>query len=603
MKGLELSAGDFIALWSPRGELGQRVEASDADGGLSKSAASPEGVSDWEFRWWVLNADACKPPAVCRAVKSGGSALLFRGLLYRESDPLRWLERFPFGCRQRWATLLNETSGTFCGVVYDAAGDRLVLFTDGYAVERIYFSRCGSGWAISTDPFRLAALCNDWRLSRVAVGALLACGYLPGIALFWGQRVVAPGCLVELTRNAAREEEYWTEPETTLSRREQLPVLRSAHQDFWTTPVARRNSEPFFLLSGGRDSRLLLKFMLGAGLRPKAICYERAGNPVYPFISYLLEDTWDRQVAEKLAAETGIHLELLRIPNAHLLQHLEELVWLNHGGPLHWELHYIGSRLGAGSEPVVLGFEGDVIASLQEIQGDTAEAEAAFWLSRETDAVVYEQARLLFEEEPATREDLLGTVTEIFRLSRVRRKSARARWAFIRTRGVGRNVPTFQQIRPYRDAVYPYLDREVRKAYGMLSDRALAHRNVHTQLLLDGAVFARWPVSRSGLAVKAELRWGPLLRAVNHAFRRFRDSGYAGRRGWWGLRPEVRTAIERTWQELGGAEGEWRRWVEECGARRKFVEMAPYAIALVRIQRAVESLRRNLNSVIEKSGA
>ena len=116
------------------------------------------------------------------------------------------------------------------------------------------------------------------------------------------------------------------------------------------------------LLSRGKDARVSLKYMLDAGVKPRTLSFYRKKNPLYPFTSFLREWTDDYDAAFKVKNVSGVRFQGLKISNEYLLHHLDRIVALNHGTPLHWEFLAAAEAAAKNARYIATGFVGDVIA-------------------------------------------------------------------------------------------------------------------------------------------------------------------------------------------------------------------------------------------------
>lgn len=543
---------------------------------------------------WLFAAEpANRPLALHVAEDTAEGIVLFHGILYRpeNADALAsdLLKSAAAGLLDR---RLRELSGTFCGLVFDRCQNALFLFTDFYGMERLYYARRSGGWAVSTDPFALARWCRASAWSPTARGGILYGGYVLSDFLLEGVSRVAAGCYVRCDAAQASVREWVAEPTPCRSGREAIASLEDAHRRFWRGPISAHLERAALLLSRGKDSRIVLKYLLETGARPHILSYDRYEDDPYPFVTYLLRDTADRETAQAIADAYQLAFEAVRIPVRYALEHADEIVALNHGLPLHWEALAAAERAAAEFPLMISGFEGDVLSTLHAPSHGENPKLADFFFEAAGSSSAYRRLLALQGADAVCAgipplEALRAVVRSVFSVSRAPDANSRARWGFIRCRGVGRNVPTFHQMRRYRVPVYPYLDVGVREAYAALAPSELAGKHAHFALLAKDTRLSRWPVSRSGLSARRE--W-----ILLHIFR----YGWKLRAKWPKLsgpwrkedrRPDMDAALERTWREIGGASEFWRRW-SAPPRPPGYYAMSKNLIDLRRLQKIVEKL-------------
>ena len=340
----------FLIAWEP--EAAQRL-----------SPPKGEWLEAWPLEWshhirhgrsdvcaWLLAVDpAGRPPLVQQAWTSPEGVVLFFGILYSPCDVDSLAPRLLSATgREELPTVLRQLNGTFCGAIFHAPRQSLYLFTDGYAVERVYYAARPSGWAAATDPFLLARWCGQPKISAQAIGQSLYSGYIWEGSLFEGQNRVHAGCFVRCDRTSSTVTEWVQDPLPRQTGRAAFERLDAAHRQFWADGRTAWADSAVFLLSRGKDSRILLKYLVEAGGKPRVLAYERQDRDYLPFVSYLLRDTADRKVAESIAREWRLAFDALTISNRYYVDHLDEVVALNHGGPPHWEALAAAEAAAAG---------------------------------------------------------------------------------------------------------------------------------------------------------------------------------------------------------------------------------------------------------------
>lgn len=555
----------FLIAWEP-----------EADVRIVPQAVGWAGV--WPLEWssrfavgrapdlsWIFAADGPDHPLqVILAEDQREGVVLFHGVLYertqKESLASEMLSAAAQGSIERE---LRRLSGTFCGAVFHRRRRALLLFTDGYGTERLYYARRPNGWAAATDPFVLARWCGATHISTLALGSQAYAGFLVSGSLFEGQQRVHAGCFIRCDETLSKESEWMDEPEPRMSGRSAVEALDEAHRRFWKGPLRTYADEVALLLSRGKDSRIILKYMLDAGIRPRIATYERRDDSFYPFVTYLLRDTTDGQTARSIASWLGLPFQSLCIPVQYALEHTEEIVALNHGMPLHWELLAVAEAVHPECRLLINGFEGDVVANLHAVNAETKVSAADRLLRQLGAAPAYERLRAVMQDDEVgfvlpDLKDLQAEIRAVFDLALTSDSNAVARRGFIRVQGAGRNVPTFHQARRYRIPVYPYLDRSLREAYGALSRSALTGKWAHFALLAQDHRLCRWPVSRSGLSARHEWQ---LITMTRPGLRWYKKRVTTQDRAET-PRPDVDVALERTGRDLGLAPAVWRRWSE-----------------------------------------
>jgi hypothetical protein len=576
-----LVVGSFSSLegWNPRREGWPTEWPQQARQGRTHDLA-----------WWWCDAMPSHPAWQAGVWTDARGGVWFHGSLFapRPFQISKWVsEVLAAAERDRLDSQLRGLNGIFCGLVFSRATRQVWLFTDGYSVERLYYAREGDRWAASTDPFLLAVQWNT-RFSPTALAALLLAGHHAGLALFEGQCQVPAGCSVRLHASGVEVREYFQEPTGALRGRAAIRALDEAHRVFWTRVTDSWIRNGYFLLSGGRDSRVVLKYMLDAGARPTVLTYERVGHGYIPFTTYLLHASRDARIAEQISRAVDLPCRTLVVDTRYPTDRFAELVALNHGGPGHWELLEIGESLGVGEEGVISGFEGDVFATTHASPGDPRSDLAELLVARLGTSNAYERVR-----QVARATDTLGTLPTLEEVVYALRQRAeisqsadpetRARWAIIRTMGMGRSVPTFHQIRRYRIPCYPYLDSGVRAAYAMIAPCEVSRRRAHLGLIARDPRWGAWPVSSYKLPAAWEYRLSWLL-----AWRPRRPGPLMPFRA---SRMECDRALAHTWDQLGGSAEFWRRWSLEPRPRGYYA-VSWHLLTCLRLLDAVQVLLR-----------
>lgn len=544
----------------------------------SRSSAL-ERVQRWPLEWsheyesgcppdatWLLCKGTPPHPLLAQVTLDGPEGLVvFHGILYSPRSGASLAEELLAAVsRDALERLLPTLSGTFCGVVLDRKRSTLYLFTDSYGIERLYYVLCPGGWRVSTDPFVLAQWCGLTKWSSLARGSLLYAGYLISGSLIEGIARVHPGCVVRCGPSSAVESEWVIEPPCHVAGRGARELLDAAHRRFWEGPIRSFAQKAVLMLSRGKDSRVLLKYMLDSGYDPRIVTYEVTASALYPFVTFQRGEHADSKTAASIARAFQLPFDILRLRVGYLLDHLPEVIGLNHGAPLHWEALAAAEAAAFEDALMICGFEGDVMANLHASPSTKPTGLADDLFHRLGAASAYQ--RLLEQQDEDSvciglppLENLREAVRAVFNISRSPHGMTRGRWGYIRVVGAGKNAPTFHQMRRYRIPVYPYLDSELQAAYAALAPAELVRKFAHFALIATDHRFCRWPVSRTQLP--AWLEW-QLLRVYRWGMGCF---------GLWPTPPaparvspsesaEIDSALERTWADLGGSLKFWRQW-------------------------------------------
>jgi hypothetical protein len=205
---------------------------------------------------------------------------------------------------QWWRTGSAAPDGTYALLRYSEAC--VELLSDVIASRTIWYVADDQAFLASTSQRALVALLGELRLNRPAVSWLLSSGTL-GPEASWDIRLTRlPGgsCLTfdRATWRARVETRPVAFAPVVRDRQAHVSVLREALT--WSCTNLNIDVRQWVLpLSGGRDSRALLAFMVRSGLRPRCITWTTKAS-AHRLLS-------DASVARLVARRFGVEHELV----------------------------------------------------------------------------------------------------------------------------------------------------------------------------------------------------------------------------------------------------------------------------------------------------
>ncbi len=507
--------------------------------------------------WRAIAPDIPSPLDFHHVIDTDDLLILTAGTLYHASMAAGVAPQLEQLCRDlphcgdgAIGRLLLSLTGHFCGVLWNRRAQQGIAFTDRCSVQKLFHAQQG-GMTI------LSSRLMDWMAPPLAPPAFSTTAFSSIIHASWtftdetvleGVRQIQPAHFMAFDTTSVRVVDYERYPERQrMSLQESVALLDATHRGFWRT-AGIREEEICLFMSKGKDSRIMLKGMLDAGVHPHLLTFYRKDNPLAPFVSFLTDFEGDSFASQSLAERNGISFERHRIPNHYLLEHLTDIVDLNHGTPLHWEFKAAAALVEGRHPYVVTGYNGHVFSGRNEhhdqfiVTLKNAEAYGRFKFEEAGHARSYAtMAALLARHGVATllpREELEHLWLAQYATIRSDDLDVISAIGQVRTRGIGREIGTFHQIRRHAVPIYPYNDAAVCDAYLTIPNAHMKGQRAHLGLVAFDPRFNFIETGKLSLPATWEARLlGPMwtLRKLYKLRTRFRSERP--------LSPDRRTAL------------------------------------------------------------
>ena len=275
------------------------------------------------------------------------------------------------------------------------------------------------------------------------------------------------------------------------------------------------------MFSRGKDSRIALKYMIDSGINPSLLSYYRDNESYYPFVTFLLKSIADCNIAEKISIYNNFNFEKIKIDNNYLITHLNDIIAINQGTPLHWENYAASEFLSDKSKFICSGYGGDPFAGksphsyifFNKIRSKTTFGKYSF--NHAGDTTSYSLTK-----EIISNYDLLNLIN-IKELEEAWIKQFESidsedlytinAEGYVRTRLIGRTNSTFHQARAFTIPIYPYIDSEMMDSYLKIPIKYLLWEKVHLMQISKDKRFNNFPTTRLPLSAKMENRFLFLL--------------------------------------------------------------------------------------------
>ena len=236
------------------------------------------------------------------------------------------------------AHFLEKQRFPLSGVCYDASSKKLQFYTDRLGFSPLYLYQKNGNIAWSN---RLSALFElkelEFTLNPDALEAFLQCGYLPGDMTWFAEVLVLPAASIweyDMTMQSWEKARYWTWadiPQSDYSFEEAVDELAVRLRDMMQESLSAKTGTIGVSLSGGLDSRLLLAL---AGEQKTVVSY-----------TFGRADSWDVQIAAKVAKQAGISHRILLLEPKNWMDHREEAIWRSDGMASYMHLHHVPNYL------------------------------------------------------------------------------------------------------------------------------------------------------------------------------------------------------------------------------------------------------------------
>ncbi len=420
---------------------------------------------------------------------------------------------------------LNSLSGYYCGVIGNIKQNNFAAFTDRFGVAKLFYHSGNGKKVFSTNLFLMKEyLAGEAEFSNFAASSIVFCGHtFNEQTIINSVKQVLPGHYInfEIDSQNLEQSNYVKYPERkNLSLDQSIEIVASAHRSFWSRIHSYVGDDITLLLSRGKDCRVILKYMLDEDYDPKIITYFRENNELYPFVSFLLNSREDSVIAEAICRDNNFKFDRIKIDNISFLENLTDILLLNNGSPGHWEIFEAAKASSKKTKFLASGFMGDPYAGkakhrylLRRIKNSTEYGEFSF--NKASDIESYKKVSDILNLNGALQ---LNTINElsiewINQYQSVESNDIDVIGAegLLRTRGIGRVIPTFQQARLFTIPVYPYLDKEILNAYLSIPSKYLNGEAAHLMQISGDKRFNKYQTTRFKLSAKNEKKYLEVL--------------------------------------------------------------------------------------------
>lgn len=405
---------------------------------------------------------------------------------------------------------IRDLNGIFSGFVFLREGRRLWVFVDPMGARMLYY-RCENGRReAASDVYALSAG-SRLRLDPLSLNEDLVFGApLEDRTVFAGVRLVGAGSAVELDARGARTHRYFRFPQrrSRMSRAQAAEMIASSMER--SVAYLGVGGVPTAIgLSGGKDSRVALAAVLGAGLRPRAFTFRADENDM------------DALLGRRTAEAAGLPSDLVNLNHA---DNTEEAVGvscdaaiLSAGFSVGFQFLLLSASVSRHSRILFTGYAGDCLS------GSWAGVEP--WRLRTIDELALANRRMLgtivppalaaavlppelrvpeadleqdwidsYRREHSVSGDLLSTHIALRLAQRNRRNAA----AF------------YQSMRIASTPVHPFAARDVMDAYLTIPVGALKGQRAHIDVVTHRYPALGFPSWKT--LGKLPLKWEPYTR-------------------------------------------------------------------------------------------
>ncbi len=458
----------------------------------------------------------------------GDTFLLFCGSIYNDEKfknnnllKDRLLKLIQSKSEINIASFLNSISGYFCGIAGSIRDNYLFAFTDKYGVNKLFYLNSNEEKIFSTNLYLIKEYIGKTaKFSDFAMSSIIYCSHtFTKQTIIENVNQILPGHYLYSHFNSGSigQKDYMNYPKRLqLGLYESVSLVAEAHKNFMKSIKPIVENKVTLLLSRGKDCRVILKHLVDSQLIPNILTFFRTNNELYPFISFVLENNKDSLIAEKMCLFNHLNFSKIKIQNMSFLENIADIFLLNNGSPAHWEIFKASEAASNYSDYLISGFSGDFLAgknihyySFEKIK---SREEFGYHTFHETsDVNSYERIYNLlkthsdFELLPIT--DLLQAWIEQYKTINSEDPNVIGWQGTVRTRSIGRIVPTFHQARLYTIPVYPYLDTDIINAYLTIPSKYLKGEAAHLMQISEDRRFNQFQTTRFPVSAKNEKKY------------------------------------------------------------------------------------------------
>jgi hypothetical protein len=302
-----------------------------------------------------------------------------------------------------------------------------------------------------------------------------------------------------------------------LSIEDSVKTISDSHLNYWKRTGEYAGDNIAMLVSKGKDSRVLLKHMIDAGISPYLVSFYRKGESLKPFVTFLTNFEDDSFAVKNYATENSMSYERLKIENNYLLRNIDDIVNLNNGTPLHWEFLAAAEFVSEKYKYVVTGYNGHLLAGRNEHWDffsnkiKNYKDYSSFKFSEAGYNNFYCELKKLLNEfgviELCDAGELESKWLKQYESVKSEDLDIISIEGQIRTRGIGRETGTFYQGRKYAVQLYPYLDNEIINSYLTIPSKYLKWEKAHLKQFSDDKRFNSLSTSKINLSAEMEAKY------------------------------------------------------------------------------------------------
>ncbi len=511
-----------------------------------------------KYFWAYFKPKSVEFPSQNILIDTDNSIILFSGLIYSLHSKKEIEEALKkINNTTELKSYLNKISGTYCGIIYDKKGHNGWAFTDKVGIQMLFYLNDSDSIIFSSNLSVLKTIRNKIEYSLAAFSSIIFASHIIQNTVVNNINQVNAGCFIEFNNDKINEEEYQIYPERkNISLIKSLELINDANNSFWQRVAPKISNNNVLCLSRGKDSRIILKQMMQNSCEPYVITYFRKDNPVYPYITSKLTDTYDSRVAIKILKRNSLSFRCEKIDNIYLLDNLKDILMLNHGTPLHWELHAVGKMMSGYKKYIFTGFLGETIAGkcphyyyFKKIRGHEDYGKLDFYSKGNADS--YNKIKIILNSagiKLADLEELEKIFVEQYKIADTDNLENIHQSGYLRTRALGRDIPTFHQSRIYAIPVYPYIDNSIRESYMSIPDKFLKWGKIHLMQVSRDRKFNFIATTRFPINAK----WEEMTLSIFGLFRKMEKSLSVLKTKRHKRRTDIEYAIIKSFDEFPG---------------------------------------------------
>ena len=454
--------------------------------------------------------------------------IIFIGSLYNgnnsETNKLLIIEELKKIISDNWnkellENLLNTLSGYYCGFAWNVKKRTGISFTDRVGMQKLFYARKGGSDFFTSNLLLMTnVLNNEIKTSDFALSSILFCGHtFNKQSIFKDIYQLLPGHYISFSDGNFNLIDYRKYPKREkLSLEESVELVKNSHLNFWKRIKNFVNDDITLLFSRGKDSRIALKYMIDSGINPSLLSYYRDNESYYPFVTFLLKSIADCNIAEKISIYNNFNFEKIKIDNNYLITHLNDIIAINQGTPLHWENYAASEFLSDKSKFICSGYAGDPFAGKS--------MHNYIFFNKNLSANTHGRFKFKSAGDTSSYQLIKGIISDSHSLCLVDIKELEDAWVrqfesvnsddlYIinaegntRTRHIGRTGPTFHQVRAFAVPVYPFIDSEIMDSYLKIPTKHLLWQKAHLMQISKDKRFNNFPTTRFPLSAKLENR-------------------------------------------------------------------------------------------------